>query len=55
MWGTREKWGHIKNFRPGIVPPTCKLLPTPLFLLIAIKHRSTYETILAVDRLTVVT
>ena len=35
MWGTREKWGGTpKNFRPalcaGIVPPTCKLVPTPL-------------------------
>jgi len=35
MWGAQEKsGGKAKNFRPalcaGIVPPTCKLLPTPL-------------------------
>ena len=35
MWGAQEKSGGTsKNFRPalraGIVPPTCKLLPTPL-------------------------
>ena len=34
-WGTREKWGGTStNFRlalrTGTVPPTCKLLPTPL-------------------------
>ena len=32
MWGAQEKsGGHIKkNFGRREVPPTCKLLPTPL-------------------------
>jgi len=39
MWGAQEKsGGHIKKFSAGgacagIVPPTCKLLPTPLLSL----------------------
>ena len=39
MWGAQEKseWAHQKNFdrrfAPALCPPTCKLFPTPLFII----------------------
>ena len=51
MWGgTREKWGGTsKNFRPalraGIMPPTCKLLPTPLLEAVVLAFTACLEPI----------